>query len=72
MLFEWLSQQFSTLEKPNSLVYDSQGLLPGDFDFKKELNDHTLPIDLGIDNDENIYVLDTGNDLVYVLKKQKA
>jgi len=50
-------------------IYNSSGILLRDYDFNKEINKNTLPIDLGIDKAENIYVLDGRNDLVYVLKK---
>jgi hypothetical protein len=52
-------------------IYNSSGLLLGDFDFKKEINESTLPIDFGIDKSKNIYVLDYSNNMVYVLKNKK-
>ncbi len=52
-------------------IYNSSGILLGDFDLKT-INKDTLPVDIGLDNNGNLYVLDGRNNVVYIFKKRDA
>lgn len=53
-------------------IYDTSGVLLGDFDFSKEISSDVLPVDLVIDRSRNVYVLDYINGMVYKLINKKA
>lgn len=51
-------------------VYNSSGLLLGNFEFQKGDRKNPLPMSVALDKLNNIYVLDRNNDLVHVIKNQ--
>lgn len=52
-------------------IYNSSGILLSDFNLTK-INKDTLPIDIGLDNNGNLYVLDGRNNVVYVFNKKNG